>query len=55
MRRFMSVREVADHFGLAVGTVRRHIRTGEIAAVRIGGNIRVSDTEIRRLEIGRPA
>ncbi len=52
----LSVQQVAKGWGVAVKTVRRMIHRKEIAAVRVGGRIRISPDQVaayeRRHEIG---
>lgn len=47
-REFLSTAEYADAVGLAVSTVRRAVRNGDIPARRIGGSWRIpiSDLEV---------
>lgn len=52
LSRYLTVPETAEFFGLSVATVRRHIRAGRIKALKIGGSVRIPDTEIRRIESG---
>ncbi len=45
----LRVREVAVALALSQKSVRRRIQSGELAAIRIGGSIRVPSREVRRL------
>lgn len=53
-RKYASLNETAEHFGLHPQTVRRMISDGDLHAVRIGGQIRISLAEIERAAAARP-
>ena len=44
----LSLREVADRLGVSQMTVRRLIRRGELIAVKVGGQYRVSEESLQR-------
>jgi excisionase family DNA binding protein len=52
---FYTVREVAKILNLGLSTTYKVISEGHIAAVRIGGSVRVPPTEIDRLRRGETA
>lgn len=44
----LSLSEVADYLGVCVRTVRREIDRGRLPAFRVGRNLRISLSELRR-------
>jgi excisionase family DNA binding protein len=53
--RFLTVRETAETLRLGLSTTYLAIQRGDIRAIRIGGAVRVPDTEIDRLHQGEAA
>ena len=51
--RLLSIGEVAELFAVSPTTVRRLIATGQLPAVRIGGQLRIEAVAIRRFIGGR--
>lgn len=47
-----TMREVAKLFSVTYMTVYRWIRDGKIKVVRVGGTIRITDEEIKRITGG---
>lgn len=45
---FMSVRELAERLSLSTKTVRRLIDSGQLPVHRIGGQIRIAETDAAR-------
>ena len=43
---FFTIDEVAEHFRLCTRSIHRLIQSGELAAVRIGGAIRIAESSI---------
>jgi excisionase family DNA binding protein len=52
-RRFRSTREASQILGIGIQQVYGAIERGEIKAVRLGGQFRIPDREIERLERGQ--
>lgn len=52
MSNYMTVTEVAEHFGVSVWTVRDYIKTGRINAIKFGSNYRIPASEVARGEAG---
>jgi hypothetical protein len=50
MPEYLSVREVAQVYKVDELTVRRHIRTGKLRAVKVGGRVRVRKDDLERFE-----
>ena len=48
MPEYMTVREVAQTYKINELTVRRHIRKGQLPAVKIGGRVRVRKEDLER-------
>ena len=48
MPEYLTVREVASMYKVNEITVRRHIRSGKLRAVKIGGSVRVEIEEVER-------
>lgn len=48
----LTVEQAAEHFKVTTRSIRRWIKNGEIKASKIGGVIRISEEEIKRLEKG---
>ena len=46
--RFFSVAEVADCLGVSTRTIRRSIRSGDLAAHKFRGVVRISEPNLRR-------
>lgn len=46
---YMSIDEVAQHYGVSRDTVRRLIRRGELDAIRIGRLLRISFSSVENL------
>jgi excisionase family DNA binding protein len=46
--RCVSLREAAEILGVSVRTVRREIERGRLAAFRVGRNLRMRMSELRR-------
>ena len=44
----LSLREVADRLGVSEMTVRRLVKRGELVAVRVGGQYRISEENLQR-------
>jgi excisionase family DNA binding protein len=51
-QRFRSAREASQILAIGIQQVYRAIGRGEIKAVRLGGQFRIPDREIERLERG---
>ncbi len=49
MDNFLSVKQVAFIFKVHPLTIRRYIREGKLQAVKIGGNVRVKESEVQKL------
>ena len=47
--RLLSVKEVADRFGVSDATIRRMVKEGHIAALRFGRQWRVKPGEVERI------
>ena len=47
MENFLSVRQIAYILKVHPLTIRRYIKDGRLKAVRIGGNIRVKETDLQ--------
>ena len=47
--RFHTVKEIAERLAVSQRTVRRWIATGELEVVKLGHNVRISDTSLERL------
>ena len=45
-----SVKEVADIFKCHIDTIKRHIYSGDIQAVKVGRQWRISETEVERIK-----
>lgn len=45
---YLTVREVAAIYKVNEITVRRHIRNGKLRAVKIGGRVRVAESDVER-------
>lgn len=45
--RFFTIAEVADRLDVATRTVRRWIKAGELVAHRIGGIVRIAESDLR--------
>lgn len=43
---FLSARDVAAHLGVSTKTVRRWIKTGDLPAHRLGGQIRMAEEDV---------
>lgn len=48
--RFYTLQELAIRWKLSEPTLRRWMRAGQMAVFRMGGKIRVSESEVDRLE-----
>lgn len=48
----LTVEQAAKHFKVTTRTIRRWIKSGELRSSKIGGVIRISEEEIKRLERG---
>jgi excisionase family DNA binding protein len=46
MTNFLSVRQLAAHFGISIPTVRRWLADGSLRCTRIGGAVRFSPENI---------
>ncbi len=44
----LSVREAAEHLGIAVGTLRNSYRKWGLEVVRVGGSIKFRERELER-------
>ena len=51
-RAFWTVPEVAAHFRVSERLIWSQVKREEIACVRIGRTVRISDSEVRRIEEG---
>lgn len=47
--RFFTAKDVAERLAVSQRTVRRWIATGELEVVKLGHNVRISDTSLERL------
>ncbi len=47
---YFTISELADRWKLSQSTVRRKIKAGELATVRIGRAVRIDRSEIERVE-----
>ncbi|HEV2339989.1 MAG TPA: helix-turn-helix domain-containing protein [Patescibacteria group bacterium] len=47
MENFLSVRQIAYILKVHPLTIRRYIREGKLKAVRIGGTVRIKETELQ--------
>jgi len=47
--RMYTIREVCARLGLAYITVWQWVRQGKIKAVRVGGRIRIPESELKRM------
>jgi excisionase family DNA binding protein len=45
--KFFTITEVADRLGVATRTVRRWIKAGELVVHRIGGVVRIAESDLR--------
>lgn len=48
--RYLKVVDVADRFDVTPQTVRAWIRQGDMAAIRVGGTLRIPMAEVARIE-----
>jgi excisionase family DNA binding protein len=46
MTEFMSVHDIAELFHVNEFTVRRHIRNGDLPAIKVGGRVRVRRADV---------
>lgn len=44
--KLLSLSQVAEHLSVCVATVRREVKRGAIACCKIGGQIRISPTDL---------
>lgn len=49
VERMYTIREVCTKLGLAYTTVWQWVRQGKIKAVRVGGRIRIPESELKRI------
>lgn len=49
MDKLYSVKEVAEILGVTEGTVRNYLTNGKIKYVKVLGNTRIKETELKRL------
>lgn len=49
MDNFLSVKQVAFIFKVHPLTIRRYIREGKLQAVKVGGNVRIKESEVQKL------
>jgi len=47
-----SIREVAKIFNVTERTVQRWIANGDIKYIKVGGTVRITDEEIKRIKDG---
>lgn len=47
---YFTIDELAERWKLSQSTVRRKIKAGELATVRIGRAVRIERTEVERIE-----
>lgn len=47
-----SVRHIVEQFDLSERKIRAMIASGEIRAIKIGGNVRIPESELRRIAGG---
>lgn len=52
---FLSVREVADHFQIPLGKVRKYIYTGKLPATKVGRNWVVNPSDLNRFRLEHEA
>ena len=52
MEKYYTVKEVASIFSLAEVTIRKWIESGKIKSTKLGRSVRISETEIIRLQKG---
>lgn len=53
-KRYQSLQEVAEAWGVSVRTVRRLIAQGELKAYRIGGQVRIAVDDSARCAVAHP-
>jgi excisionase family DNA binding protein len=53
MEPLFTIAEVADYFHVDERTIRNWIRDGKIRAVRVGGIVRIRESEVTRLVEGK--
>lgn len=46
----ISIQQAAKELSVCEKTIRNHIKSGKIKAVKIGGLIRINEDEIKRLK-----
>jgi len=45
--KFFTIAEVADRLGVATRTIRRRVEAGDLVVHRIGGAVRVAESDLR--------
>lgn len=48
----LDIKQLAKELGLCEKTIRNHIKSGKIKAVRIGNVWRISEEEVKRIKEG---
>lgn len=53
-RKYLSVKEIAEHLGVSEKTVRAAVRSGRLPAIRIGRLIRIAEGDEAKLAYAAP-
>lgn len=53
MEKLLTIKEVAEIFGLSEITIRQWIQHNKIKSVKIGGSRRIAQSEVIKLQKGR--
>lgn len=52
--KYLPLQTVADDYGISIKTLRRRISDGTLPAYRVGGQVRVRETDLEALAVRIP-